>query len=288
MKKPAATAAERLEGARTAHAETSSRVKELEAARTAALMADNDRKVDRLDSELGRLRKAARVHAEKIGLLKDQVARERREERDRETEAKIKEIEGKFLAREAIGSEISDLIVRLNKRFLELQALNRDIDASWQWNGADRHGLLLPREEIVAAIQYEIFRSTCVPKKLGGQTEALDVGVFPGSKPPRLELMQLPQAVTPLTTVLTQTSAFASDVMRGRQSAPTPAAPAQQKSGALELPSSDTFTPTGLSTLLERQNELAALDNPSPSQEAEYGEVIKQIAMLQTETLANV
>jgi hypothetical protein len=48
MKKRTASTAERPEGARIAHAENSKRIKDVEAARTAALVADDDREVDRL------------------------------------------------------------------------------------------------------------------------------------------------------------------------------------------------------------------------------------------------
>jgi hypothetical protein len=288
MKKPvttAATTAERLEEARAAHAETGHRLMEVSRARKAALDADDGlAEAGRLDSELATLRNRSRVQADRIALLKDRVSIEQREQRDREQEVKIQAVEALFSTREAIAADISESIVHLNKQFLQIQAVNREIDASWQWDGAVRQGLLIPREQVVAHVQYELFRVSCVPRLLGGQTASADAGVFPGSKSPRLELSQMPKKVKPLVEVMRETSDFASDVMRGRRSASTPAAPALQNGSAAP----EAFTPTELSALLERQHELASLASMSPEQDSEYADNVVAIAKLSSVEQTNV
>jgi hypothetical protein len=98
--------------------------------------------------------------------------------------------------------------------------------------------------------------------------------------------MDLPSRVTPLADVPRAASGYGSEVIRGKRIT-APAAPVVTVAAPI-TPVPGNGAPTELSSLLERMATLAAIDNPSPNEESEYPEVIKQLAMLQTETPANV
>jgi hypothetical protein len=281
------TTESRLHDARGASAAATAKIREFETKRSAALLRDDDEAAATILVEIERLRVFARNAEEKARLLLAEAKKEEALRHSKENEAKIKRIEGTLAAREAIAAELVTVFARANELALEMLALNHKVDAAWPWTTGDLFALLLHRNAVVAALKHEQYRLSAIPRLGGGQQEGVNAGwKLPGSEPPRYDLVHRPKSIPSLVSVLRDASSYGSAVMRGHRT-PATAAPAQQKLSALNFSTPDTVTPTKLSALLERQHELAALDNPSPAQEAEYGEVIKQIAMLETETPAN-
>jgi hypothetical protein len=275
--KPAAV---RLEQARADHADANRTIGDLEAKRHAALLADDDATAAKLDAELDQLRRLARGHRDKIALLEAEAANEENARRLKEKEGLIRRIEAKLAERDRIGAELQARIPEIHKLFLRMIELGREIDAAWPWPVSDRLSIMLPRESISAAISHELYRMTATPFLGGGQEEP-DAGLkFPGAKPPHLGLMGLPSAIPPMVTVLAQASEHASNVMRGRAVAAPAATVAATNSGAL---ASNGPAALKLSGLLARQAELAALVAPTRDQDREYGEIVQQIAIAETQ-----
>jgi hypothetical protein len=277
----------RLKAAKAAHAETTEQIRKIGVARADELLQDNDKEAARLDGELEQLRRLERGHRDKIGLLEAEAKKAEAARHAKEKQSLIERVEARFLEREAIGAELADMIRKINSLFVRLIELGRIIDSGWPWPSPDRQALMLFRENIVEATANELFRVTAHVRLGGGQIEHPDAGLrFPGSKPSRLELMDLPSHVTPLVDVLRAASEYGSDVMRGKRITVTASPPVTAAAPATPVPGNGV--PTELSSLLERMASLAALDSPSPNEEAEYAEVIKQLVMLETEQTTNV
>ena len=114
---------------------------------------------------------------------------------------------------------------------------------------------------------------------LGGQVEphGVHAGVnFPGAKVPRFELTHLPEKIAPLTAVLQQATAHASNILRGkRPTGPVDIAVPAFVPAMNGVPRSEAQE--RLAGLLKRQAELAE----DPTREAEYFDTIAQIAAAQ-------
>jgi hypothetical protein len=110
MAKKAST---RLDAARTALADTSLQIAELETQRNAALLADDDPTAAKLYAELETLRGLARGHADKVALLEAEAARE--------------EVE-------AVAKRRADLIVRCEKKLAQADA--EAVELSWSSRAA--------------------------------------------------------------------------------------------------------------------------------------------------------
>jgi hypothetical protein len=277
----------RLRAAKAAHAEVTEQIRKLGQDRATALMADDDAKAARIAGEIEQLRRLEAGHRDKVSLLQAEAKKAEAARLAKEKQGLIERIEARFLEREAIGAELADMIPKINSLFVRMIELGRTIDSAWPWPSADRQALMLFREHIVEATANELFRVTAHVRLGGGQVEHPDAGLrFPGSKPSRLELMDLPSHVTPLVDVLRAASEYGSDIMRARRTPASHDAPVVT-AAAPTTPVPGNGVQTELSSLLERMATLAAIDSPSPNEEAEYAEVIKQLAMLQTETTAN-
>jgi hypothetical protein len=161
--------------------------------------------------------------------------------------------------------------------FLEMIDLGRRIDAAFPWPGSDRHALLLPREHGVEVVAHELHRQTYNVRLGGGQQEHVNAGLrFPNPKPPRLDMVDRPAAIPPLVEVLANASRYGGEIMHGVRSSIMPKLASKPEPNR------------GLALLLERQNELASITNPTTAQEDEYNEIIKLISAVETETNANV
>jgi hypothetical protein len=269
--------AARLKAAEAAHTATLNDIARVGLARADALHKDDDAAAADLDAKLEGLHRLAKVHKDKIAIIQSEAESELRAASAKERSALIARVQDLFLQREGVGAELTRAIKHTNDLFLEMIELGRQIDAGWPWPGSDRHALLLPREHGSEIVANELHRLTYHVRLGGGQAEHVNAGIrFPSPRPPRLDLVDRPAAIPPLVEVLASASKYGSEIMLG------------MRSSVMPKPVSKPEPNKGLSLLLERQNELANITNPTTAQEVEYGEVIKQIAMLQTETPANV
>jgi hypothetical protein len=274
------TTESRLKDAREASAEATAAIRSLEGKRAEALLADDDLGAGKLLAEIEKLRVFVRGTEDKIGLLEGEAKKETAERHARENASLIGRIETKFAAREAVAEQIVTGIGQLNRLALELIEQSRAVDAAWGWTNADRFGLLLLRDGLVAAIQHEFYRQTAIPRLGGGQHEGRNAGwQLPGSRPPRLDLVHRPKEIPSLVDVLRDASVYASDVMRARR---TPATTAPVVPATAPEPRERTKAETELAGLLQRQNQLAAIANPTPEDDRAYGELVKQISIAQT------
>jgi len=301
----------RLDQARTAHAEADRKIGKLEAARTAALLADKDDEAARLDGELEQLRRLSRGFHDKVQLLAMEAEREAQQYRDRERLAQVERNEAALRKRDALAAELTAGLMQADKAMRAICKIGRGLRASWSWSGPDAQACLLHDGAIVQAITHEIFRIGRRPRAYGGLDRPDgDFTDFPGGASPRLELRDLPEKAMPLADVLREASAFAGKLMREGKGAalpvitePTPPATNGDDRGhylplasndhsaaapAEPLPDSAAPQPKGaaeerLTALLARQNELAAKSEMSPHDDAEYASTVQQIALVSAE-----
>jgi hypothetical protein len=278
----------RLKDAREAAVEATASIRFLEAKRAEALLRDDDDGATKVLAEIERLRLFVRNTEEKAALLQGELNKETALRHAKEKEGLIGRIETKLTSREAMAEELTKLIGRSNQIMLELFATGLAVDAAWGWAGGDRHAILLLPEELVAALQHELFRQTAIPRMGGGQREAPHAGwKFPGAKPARLDLTHLPQKNPSLLETIRSANSYASDVMRARR--PSTAIPFTVTVAAPE-PRERTAAEVELAALLKRQAEMAA--DPALDDRA-YADLIQQIstaqaAVTETEQTNNV
>jgi hypothetical protein len=173
-KKPSTEA--RLRDAREAAAEATAKIRELELKRSAALLRDDDEAAATILAEISKLRAYAAGSEDKVRLLEGELQRETALRHAREKEGLIGRIETKLQAREAVVEELVTVIGRANTLMLELFDQSRAVAAAWGWAGGDRHAILLLPEELVAALQIDLYRQTAIPRLGGGQREAPNAG----------------------------------------------------------------------------------------------------------------
>jgi hypothetical protein len=267
----------RLKEAREAAIEATAKIKALESKRAERLLLDEDQAAAAILQEIEKLRAFVRGTEDKAALLQKELEKERAERFARENEGKITRIETKLAAREALAAELETVIGRANKILLELFAAGQAVDAAWGWAGGDRHAILLLPEELVAALQHELFRQTAIPRMGGGQREAANAGwKFPGAKPARLDLTHLPQKNPSLLETIRSANSYASDVMRARR--PSMATPPTIAPVAAPEPRERTPAETELAGLLIKQAAMAA--DPAIDDRA-YHDLVKQISVAQ-------
>jgi hypothetical protein len=286
MAKP--TISNRLEVARAELAATNRQIAEIEAERNKALLADDDRTAVKLAGQADELRRLAHGHEDKIKLLEVEAEREANERRVREKEGLILRIEKKLAERDAAAAELQAAIEAADRAFRKMITLARDCRAAWPWAPSDLPPLLLGEAAIVAAVKHDLFRAGARPLLGGGQDKPGAGLSFPGGQAPRLELVGMPDRVTPLADVAREATALARKIMRSGKSTggatvvagfvdgvppalmkePPPLSPQQQQ----------------LAQLLAEQERLA--NDFTPAGEAAYDAVVKKISALQAEGAA--
>jgi hypothetical protein len=275
-------ASNRLATAEAALEAAIGQLNELAGQRDTALLKDDDQAASALLVEIEQQRRIVVGHQDKIRLLKAEAEREANERRVREKAALIGRIEKKTTERNNVAAELQDLIPQANRLMRRILTLNKEIDAAWPWPGGDRHSIMVLRETITNAIAHELYRVTAIPVRGGGQDEP-DAGLrFPGARPPTMAIMGLPSAIPPLVDVLRNAGEHASNIMRGKVSAPAPAAAVVTNGGASIPDRPQTPAEAKLVLLLEAQSRLASLPAPTPNDDAEYAETVQQIALAQT------
>jgi hypothetical protein len=283
------SATNRLEQARADHASANAKLNELETARAAALLADEDGKAVALDAEIEQQQRLVRGFHDKIGLLEGEAAKEANERRVREHAALIGRIEKKLAERDAAGAELADAIKKADQAFRRMIDAGQAAIAAWPWASHDVHPCMLSPGSITTAIQHELYRVGGRPQLLGGQIEKPGAGVhFPGGRSPSIQLAGLPERIKPLRDVLHESSALASRIMRTGKSTShievvaAPASVPVSTNGGAPAPRPDAELRLG--QLLKEQARLS--EDVSPQGEAEYHRVVSEIAKVQSELAA--
>jgi hypothetical protein len=278
---------ERLASAQAALEETNRKLAELNEQRNAALLRDDNAAAVQFGIEATNLKLTARAEEDKIALLRKLVAEEERERRAQEKAALIEQVEAKIEQRDKVLEEVAAAIKQLANASERVMSLNRDIIAAWPWAPHDLPPALLTPLSISAAISHESFRLSYHPRRYGGMDVDPLAGLgLPGSRAPRLDLLEDPARVRPMVEVIRDASEFARQFLRtGKGSAAAAmleGVPHQivADSGALRGEVTNGGDPVQrLAALLKQQAELAE----DPTREAEYQSVVAAIAQAQTE-----
>jgi hypothetical protein len=277
-------AATRLDAARAAHADAERRIGQLEDARIAALLADNDAKAAKLDAELENQRRLARGFRDKAKLIELEAKREEAAERVRRHESHIKRVEQLGDNFVAAGTKLAAATAVLVEAYREAITVADKRGAAWPWGPQDQAAALLTPQSVCTALSHEFHRVSRVPF-LGGRPGEKPMPSLPGALCSRpTDWLNLPEKETPLIDAFKSATQYASDRMR--QSAAQPEAPpllatnGSLATRAEEAPPPPTLAYSNtLGELLRRQAELAA--DTSPAGEAEYQKVVQQISTLQ-------
>jgi hypothetical protein len=279
-------AATRLEQARAAHAAAERRIGQLEDARIAALLSDDDDKAARLDAELEAQRRLARGHRDKAKLIGLEAEREAAAERVRRHEAHIKQVEKLGEGFVAAGTKLAAATAVLVEAYREAITVADKRGAAWPWGPQDQAAALLTPQSVCTALSHEFHRVSRVPF-LGGRPGEKPMPSLPGALCSRpTDWLNLPEKETPLIDVFRDAAQYASQCMRQRAAQPEapPLLATNGNSTGLAAPAADKASPsladTGtLGELLRRQAEFAA--DTSPAGEAEYQKIVQQISTLQ-------
>jgi hypothetical protein len=282
-------ASTRLEAARTALADTSRQIADLEAQRNAALLADDDPTAAKLYAELETLRGLARGHADKVALLEAEAAREEAEAVVKRRADLIVRFEKKLAQADAEAAELQELIVQAEKKFRKIITLRTDARAAWPIGDSHANaaagtaeGAALSGAAVARLLQFEFYRIGARPF-LGGRPGEIKEQDFPGAVCPRNELRGRPGDILPFADALRQASAFAVSMMHGRLDplAALPPAANGQSAQTDETPSPGPVRSEQQERLAELLRKQAALaEDMTPGGEAAYREVVKQIAAL--------
>jgi hypothetical protein len=282
------SASERLAATQRELEETTRKITERDAQRTAALLADDNAGAIKLGIEITNLKLETRAHADKIALLKDLAAKEDQARKAKEREAQIEKVEAKIKQRDAAMQGVVDAIKQLDAASKRAIALGRDIVAMWTWAPHDLPVALLSPPSIMTSISHESFRLSYHPRRYGGMDVDPLAGVMlPGSKCPRLEWMEHPERTRPLLDVVADASTFAKQFMRtGRGSAAVEATGSNGSApidGHGEAPQR-TEVQQRHDALLAQMDKLR--DDVTPAGEAEYLRVVSELAKVQAEITA--
>jgi hypothetical protein len=288
------SATDRLAAAQAALAQATARIAELTEQRNASLLAsDDDTTAIKLGAEIDALRQAARAHADKIELLKVEVAAAERARREEEREALIGRIEAKIKQRDAALEGAATAIKQLANASERAIKLNSEIVAQWTWPNHDLPPALLTPSSIMTAIAHECFRTSYHPRRYGGADRDPLAGIsLPLSRAPTLQLLEDPARVRPMVDVVADASAFAKQFLRtgkGSAGVPTPNLEAATNGGVsinhtvIAAPQRSDAEQR-LSDLLKQMSKLA--EDGSPEGERRYLEVVSQVAQVQAEITA--
>jgi hypothetical protein len=275
FKKKAST---RLEAVRTALADTSRQIGELEARRNAALLADDDPTAARLHAELETLRGLARGHADKVALLEAEAQREEADAVVKRRADLIVRFEKKLAQADAEAVELQELIAQAEKKFRKIITLRTDARAAWPLGDSHANavagaseGAALSGGAVARLLQFEFYRIGARPY-LGGHAGAVKEQDWPGAG--------MPERIMPFADALRQASRFAVDMMRGKLD-PLTAAPAAVST--IDEPASPgpvrSEQQERLAELLREQARLAAAEM-TEANEAAYQQTVKEIAAL--------
>jgi hypothetical protein len=275
----------RLADARAAQAEAVGRVAQVAAARSKAILDEDDGAARKLDAELEELQRDARIAGERVRLLEAEALRE-------EADAVVKRradltvrFEKKLAEADREADELQNLVAAAEKKFRRIITLRSDARAAWPIGDSHANaaagtaeGAALSGGAVAKLLQFEFYRIGARPF-LGGRPGEIKEQDWPGAVCPKNEWRGMPEKIMPFADALRQASRFAVDMMRGKL----------DPLAALPPVTATTDEPTAsgpvrseqqerIAELLKQQAILAA--DMSPEGEVKYQAVVAEIAAL--------
>jgi len=278
-------AIDRLERAKSDHAEANLELDKLEAARNVALLGDRDDEALQLDAEIETLRRLLKGYRDKADLLELEAEREEAAERVRRHEAHIQQVERLGDDLISAGVKLSEATAAIVVAYREAIAAAERRGAAWPWAPQDLAAAMLTPQSVHDALAREFFRTSRVPF-LGGRPGEKIVPSLPGASCSRpSDWVNLPSRETPLVEAFKTATQYASRRMRETVAETMPLAvngkDAASAAAGIEAPAPPVPPPAEpgeLKGLLARQAALA--NDLTPEGEAKYQEVVRQIAAL--------
>jgi hypothetical protein len=206
----------RLEAAQAALEETTRKLGELKARRNECLLKDKDAEAAKLGAEIEALQHSARVHEDKIVLLKTATEQEAVERRAKENEQQNRRIDALFDHRDEDIAKLAALEEQRATIWRRVQDTNRKIVAAHSWELADLSACMLTPSSVNAALSHEAYRLSYVPRRYGGFDGPNAGQMLPGGACPRpLENMDLPERTLPMVDVFAAASEHGKARLRG-------------------------------------------------------------------------
>ena len=276
----------RVEAAQAALEETTRKLAELNQQRNKLLLEDNDSEAAKLGAEIEALQHTARVHEDKIILLKAAAEQDANEKRLREREAQNKRIDALFDLR---GEDIAKLAALEKQRVTVWRRVldtNRRIVAAHDWTPSDLSACLLGPSAVNGALAHESWRVSYTPLHYGGAPEAPDAGqALPGARVPRHDWRDLPERILPMKDAFAAAGEYGKQALRGKRptapvDVPVLVTATNGDAGAGATPVTNGGEPAQRSEAeqrkiaLEKQMEELAKD---PAREAEYNDVVRAL-----------
>jgi hypothetical protein len=285
----APSATDRISAAARALEEANRKLVELNEQRNQCLLKDDNAGAIELGIAIANLKLSARAEEDRIALLRERAAEEERARKAKEKEALVGKIEKKLAGRDAAGKELASALAAADRAFRKLIDIGAEVQALWSWPPSDIPAILLSPAAIAHALSGELYRVGARPRVGGGQIEphGVHAGVtFPGAKPPRHDLVNLPERIPALTAILQQATAHGSAIMRGMRPAEVEvpvSAPAPATSGG-DAPVQRSDAERRKSDLHVQMAKLA--EDVTPAGEAEYLRVVGELAQVEAELAA--
>jgi hypothetical protein len=280
----------RLADARAAQAEAVRRVAQVGAARSKAILDEDDTTARKLDAELEEAQRDARIAGERVRLLEAEAQREEADAVVKRRGDLIVRFEKKLAEADREADELQNLVAAAEKKFRRIITLRTDARAAWPIGDSHANaaagtaeGAALSGAAVARLLQFEFYRVGARPF-LGGRPGEIAEQNFPGAVCPRNEWRGIPDKITPFADALRAASKFAVDMMRGKLDPLTAVPPASNGQSA----HTDEAAAPGpvrsdqqerIAELLKQQAILAA--DMSPEGEVKYQAVVAEIATLQ-------
>jgi hypothetical protein len=200
-----------LDRARASLATTAAELGQIARARDAALLADDDVEVARLDDEIVRLQKVQRTLGDKVAVMVREAERVAAEQAVLAREEQILKVERLFVERDAAVADLRDHLDAAEVAYRRVHALGAEARAGWQWPHGTSGGTMTTGTDLFFATQSYLYK---IGSRAGGADS--DAGPrFPGGKSPRIEDMNQPGSLPDIVHQFQEASRHASNAMRG-------------------------------------------------------------------------
>jgi hypothetical protein len=284
----------RLDATRLALADTTKQIVDLEAARNAALIDDDDALAAELLGKIEAAHALERGHADKIKLLEREVKDAKQAGIVKERAAFLRRFE-KLLCVDAdtLAGEIQDDLDTLHLKVRKLIEKREAARPAYAVNSAGARagaqtfdGAALSAEAVMTLLSFEFYRISADPLQ-GGRPGERRRPALPGAKSPRIELILQPNKIVPFATALKRASEFAVKTLRSEikapgefRSEPAPAGP----NGSPAPPRDCSEAEERMRALLEQQYKLSL--DVSAEGEAAYLACVAETKILDGEIRA--
>jgi hypothetical protein len=272
--------------------------------RREALLRGTDDDVAAVDAEIAAAQHLQRTRSDRVEALTEESERAATEQRARDRETAIAQIEARFRRRDKLAARLASLVKSADAAFVQLCVANHGIMDAWPWQHGHVGAALLGDGDVALALSHELFRVGGRLPPGGGSPNPHPAPTWPGAKCSQLEFIMMPERTTSMVDKFAMASAAAGRILRsgrndplpvmnGATAPPVPAEPAQPTEAApvasadepaplkIAVPFERSSREIEISSLLVRQNELASKIEMTEADEAEYaanGERIRALS----------